>query len=131
MTGQATSSAPSDRAPWWAYLLDLVMVVLFVSIGRRSHAEGLDPVGLLGTFWPFAVGLVVGWLSVRGVRWPVGAVTSGLVVWVSTVVIGMLLRVVSGQGVEISFVIVTVVVLGVFVLGWRAIAALVRRRRHR
>jgi hypothetical protein len=39
----------------------------------------------------------------------------------------VLLRVVAGQGVQLSFVVVTVVVLGVFVLGWRAVVAFVRR----
>jgi hypothetical protein len=111
----------------WPIVVDLVAVTAFVVIGRRSHAEGLDLPGLLGTLWPFVVGAVVGWVSVAGVRWPLSAVRSGAVVWVSTAVIGVLLRVVAGQGVQLSFVVVTVVVLGVFVLGWRAVVAFVRR----
>jgi hypothetical protein len=43
----------------------------------------------------------------------------------------MLLRVASNQGVQLSFVIVASVVLGVFLLGWRAIALLVKRSRSR
>lgn len=113
----------------WPIVVDLVAVLAFVVIGRRSHAEGLDLPGLLGTLWPFVVGAVVGWVSVAGVRWPLSAVRSGAVVWVSTAVIGVLLRVVAGQGVQLSFVVVTTVVLGVFLVGWRAVLALVRRVR--
>ncbi|ROS59522.1 DUF3054 family protein [Frigoribacterium sp. PhB160] len=122
-------TAPTARrAPARAFVIDLALVVAFVLIGRRSHAEGVDPAGLATTLWPFAVGLVVGWLSVLGVRWPLPAIRSGGVVVVSTVVLGMLLRVVSGQGVQPSFVVVTVVVLAVFLVGWRALATLLRRR---
>jgi hypothetical protein len=122
-------TAPTARrAPARAFVVDLALVVAFVLIGRRSHAEGVDLAGLATTLWPFAVGLVVGWLSVLGVRWPLPAIRSGGVVAVSTVVLGMLLRVVSGQGVQPSFVVVTVVVLAVFLVGWRALATLLRRR---
>jgi hypothetical protein len=124
------SAAPARRLPWWALALDALLVVAFVVIGRRSHAEGLDLPGLAVTLWPFAVGLVVGWLSVVGVRWPLPRLASGAVVWVSTVVLGVLLRVASGQGVQLSFVVVTIVVLGVFLLGWRGAAALARRGRR-
>ncbi|WAC52874.1 DUF3054 domain-containing protein [Frigoribacterium sp. SL97] len=132
MTRTSPTSSPTTRRrevgpAWWPIVVDLVAVLAFVVIGRRSHAEGLDLPGLHGTLWPFVVGSVVGWASVTGVRWPLSAVRSGAVVWVSTAVIGVLLRVVSGQGVQVSFVVVTVVVLGVFVVGWRAVAALVRR----
>jgi hypothetical protein len=127
-----TPNRPRDVRPsWWPVLVDLAAVLAFVAIGRRSHSEGLDPAGLLGTLWPFVVGAVVGWASVAGVRWPLSAVRSGAVVWVSTVVVGVLLRVVAGQGVEISFVIVTLVVLGAFLVGWRAVVDVVLRVRGR
>ncbi|WP_371741002.1 DUF3054 domain-containing protein [Frigoribacterium sp. CFBP 13729] len=111
-------------------MADLVLVVAFVLIGRRSHDEGSALAGVLTTLWPFAAGLVVGWalVLVRGRSLP--AVGSGLVVWPATVVVGMVLRVISGQGTAVSFVIVTVVVLGIFLLGWRALVR-VRRRRAR
>lgn len=132
MTRPTTTARRTDRASaLWPLVVDLVAVLAFVVIGRRSHAEGLDLPGLLVTLWPFAVGTVVGWVTVVGVRWPLVALRSGAVVWVSTVVLGVLLRVVSGQGVQVSFVVVTIVVLGVFVVGWRAVVALVRRRSSR
>lgn len=45
-------------------------------------------------------------------------------VWISTVVIGMLLRKASAQGVAVSFVIVASTVTAVFLLGWRGLARL-------
>lgn len=110
--------------------IDLLAVVVFVLIGRASHGEGV--LGLLVTLWPFAVGLLVGHVlalvlgqrETRSVRW------AGVVVWVSTVVVGMMLRAVSGQGVQLSFVIVTVLVLAALLLGWRFVAWLIARRRR-
>ncbi len=43
-------------------VLDVLAVVLFAAVGRRSHAEGLDVVGVLGTALPFLVGTAVGWV---------------------------------------------------------------------
>ncbi|MBF4570613.1 DUF3054 domain-containing protein [Plantibacter sp. VKM Ac-2880] len=110
--------------------IDLLAVIVFVLIGRASHGEGV--LGILVTLWPFAVGLLVGHVlalvlgqrETRAVRW------AGVIVWVSTVIVGMVLRAVSGQGVQLSFVIVTVLVLAVLLLGWRLVAWLIARRRH-
>jgi hypothetical protein len=102
--------------------IDLVLVVAFVLIGRASHGE--DVLGTLNTLWPFVVGLVVGWLGMRARFSPRRVVWTGIGIWIATVLIGMLLRVASGQGIQLSFVIVATIVLAVFLLGWRTIAAL-------
>ena len=107
--------------------VDLVLVLVFVLIGRASHGE--DPVGTLNTLWPFLVGLAVGWVAMRAWRSPQRIVWTGLGVWIATVVVGMLLRIVSDQSVQLSFVIVATIVLAVFLLGWRAIAIGVARVR--
>ncbi|MCU1447713.1 DUF3054 domain-containing protein [Cryobacterium sp.] len=109
--------------------LDAGLLLVFVVIGRASHGEdGLW--GVLATWWPFLVGLVVAWLVLRAWRTPLHLVRTGLGVWVITVAVGLLLRVASGQGVQLSFVVVTFLVIGVFLLGWRAVALLVRRVRR-
>jgi hypothetical protein len=110
-----------------AGVVDLVLVVAFVLIGRASHNEG--PWGTLVTLWPFVTGLAIGWIGARAWRSPLRLRWTGLTVWAATVIIGMLLRAVSGQGVQLGFVIVTTVVLAAFLLGWRGIAQLVLRRR--
>ena len=42
---------------------------------------------------------------------------------------GMILRALSGQGVQVAFVIVAASVLLLLLVGWRLVAALVARRR--
>ncbi|WP_280476953.1 DUF3054 domain-containing protein [Nocardia asiatica] len=116
-------------------LLDALLVVVFCAIGRRSHDEAVLA-GLLRTVWPFATGLALGWLVVVALRrrapagdarfdstalWP-----AGVVIWACTLVGGMLLRVVGGQGTAVSFVLVAGVVLALFLLGWRAVYKAVR-----
>lgn len=108
-----------------AGVLDAVLVLAFAIIGRLSHGESLAGLGV--TYWPFLGGLIIGWLLLRAWRHPRDIVWTGLGIWVATVAGGLLLRLASGQGVQLSFAIVTTIVLGVFLLGWRAIAALARR----
>ena len=119
----------SRRSIVLALLADAVLVLVFVLIGRASHDE--NPVlGALVTYWPFLVGLILGWIASRAWRAPLALVRTGLPVWAITVAGGILLRLASGQGVQLSFIIVTCLVLAFFLLGWRAIAALVVHRRH-
>ena len=110
-------------------MLDVVLVLVFVLTGRRSHDEGFTLAGTATTAWPFLAGLLVGWLVFRVWRSPRRVVWGGVGVWIATVTVGMLLRVISGQGTAPSFVIVATVVLAAFLLGWRGIAVLVVRSR--
>ncbi|WP_319436069.1 DUF3054 domain-containing protein [Mycobacterium sp. RTGN5] len=107
---------------------DIVCVLVFCALGRRSHAEGLTLAGIADTAWPFLSGTVLGWLISRAWRAPSAVVPTGVIVWLSTVVVGMLLRKASSQGVATSFIIVATVVTALLLLGWRAVAALVRKR---
>jgi hypothetical protein len=110
--------------------LDAALLLVFVVIGRANHGgDGLG--GVLITWWPFQAGLLVAWVVLRAWRTPVQIVWTGVGVWLITVSVAMLLRTLSGQGVQVSFVIVTVGVIGGFFLGWRLIALLLRRLRHR
>jgi hypothetical protein len=120
---------PSPAVLSLAAGLDAALLLLFVVIGRASHGAG-GHWGVLGTWWPFLGGLVVAWLVLRAWRTPLSIVWTGLGIWMITVVVGLLLRVASGQGVQPGFVLVTTGVIGGFLLGWRAIALLVRRLRR-
>jgi hypothetical protein len=121
------------RTALLAFAADAALVLVFVLIGRATHENPL--LGALVTYWPFATGLAVGWVVAAAWRRPLRVWPSAVVIWPVTVLLGMLLRVASGQGVQWSFVIVTVVVLGVFLLGWRGLAKATRgiraRRRRR
>ncbi len=111
-----------------AFGIDVVFVLVFAAVGRASHDEGNAVVGVLATAWPFLVGLAVGWALVRTLshRWAVDVGTAISVV-VSTVVVGMFLRAVTGQGTAPSFVLVATLVLAALLLGWRAVAVRVGR----
>lgn len=124
-------SSPFASRVWWAFALDFAFVLVFVLIGRRSHDESDALTGIAVTLWPFFAGTVIGWLGLVGFRWPTVTIPSGVLVWVATVFVGMLLRVQSGQGIATSFVIVASVVLGVFLIGWRALAMRLVARRTR
>jgi peptidoglycan/LPS O-acetylase OafA/YrhL len=114
--------------PAVAVLADVVCVIVFCTIGRRSHAEGITVAGVVETAWPFLAGTTVGWLAVRGWRRPTTLAPTGLVIWLCTVVIGMLLRKATSQGTALSFVVVASLVTAILLLGWRAaVSALARR----
>lgn len=102
-----------------AAVVDVVLVAAFVAIGRASHRE--DQSAFLVTAWPFLAGLAVGWLAARAWRAPFAVVRAGVPAWLATVAVGMVLRAVAGQGVQPSFVVVATIVLGAFLLGWRAL----------
>ncbi len=112
-----------------ALATDLVLVVVFCTVGRRSHAEGLNLAGIAETAWPFLSGAAVGWLVSRGWRQPVALVPTGVVVWVCPIVVGMLLRKLTSAGVAPSFIVVASISTAVLLLGWRvAVAVMVSRR---
>ncbi|MDZ4232348.1 MAG: DUF3054 domain-containing protein [Dietzia sp.] len=117
-----TDDRPATRAVLTALAVDVVCVVVFCTIGRRSHAEGLTVAGIAETAWPFLAGTGVGWLLARGWQRPTSLAPTGIVVWVCTVVIGMLLRKATSQGTAVSFIVVASLTTAVLLLGWRALA---------
>jgi hypothetical protein len=118
---------PPRPSVWIAQTLDVILILAFVIIGRVSHRESLSIVGILITLWPFLVGLAAGWLVTRSWRTPFRIFWNGVTIWLVTVLVAMLLRVASNQGVEIGFVLVAAAFLALGMLGWRAIALLIRR----
>ncbi|MBU8867506.1 MULTISPECIES: DUF3054 domain-containing protein [Paenarthrobacter] len=119
---------PSSLRSWIpAAAADLVLILLFAAIGRDAHARGDIITGAFVTAWPFLAGACVAWLAARVWRAPYAVWPSGISVWIGAVVIGMLLRAVTGQTVVLPFVIVALISLGVFLLGFRVILALILR----
>ncbi|WP_246104511.1 DUF3054 domain-containing protein [Rudaeicoccus suwonensis] len=113
-----------------AAVLDVVMILVFAAIGRASHHEASPVLDACGTAWPFLAGAAAGWVLVLAVRRePPIALVASWPVWLLTVGVGMAVRHVTGRGVAVSFVIVATLFLGLFMMGWRAIALLLARRR--
>jgi hypothetical protein len=111
--------------------VDFLFVLLFVTIGRTAHHHSFSLAGLASTLWPFAAGLGCGW-SLVTLRGHAGlALDDGSLIVVVTVAVGMVLRVVAGQGTAFAFVIVALAFLGLFLVGWRVLFRFARRRRHR
>ncbi len=117
------------RAAALAVLADVAMVLAFVVIGRASHHAGETLAGVASTAWPFLAGLAAGELAARSWRRPAAVVPTGLIVWLATVGLGQVLRIVSGQGTELAFIAVSAAFLGLFLLGWRAVVAGLRSAR--
>ena len=111
-----------------ALLADVVCVLVFCTIGRRSHAEGVTLTGVLATAWPFLTGTAIAWLSPTTWRRPTALVPTGVLVWACTVAVGMLMRRLNGQGTALSFVVVASLTTAILLLGWRAGAAIRTRR---
>ena len=107
-----------------AVVLDCCCVLVFVIIGRASHTKGESVAGIASTAWPFLAGLGIGWLAARAWRQPAGLFPAGVGAWLGAVALGMVFRVVSGQGTAFAFVLVALAFLGLFLLGWRLVARL-------
>jgi Protein of unknown function (DUF3054) len=100
-------------------LADVFFVLAFVVIGRANHHAGESLAGVTSTAWPFLAGLAIGELATRAWRRPTALVPTGVGVWLATVAGGQLLRVISGQGTEFDFILVSAAFLGLFLMGWR------------
>jgi peptidoglycan/LPS O-acetylase OafA/YrhL len=107
------------RAAAAALLADAACVLVFCAIGRRSHAEGVTVAGIAETAWPFLTGTATGWLASRAWQRPTSLAPTGLVIWLCTVIVGMLLRKATSAGTAVSFVVVASLSTAILLLGWR------------
>lgn len=110
---------------------DLLVVLLFVTIGFLQHGTPLTSQNLILVGWPFALGVLLGHLAIRAWRHPFRLWPHGVFVWAITLVAAMAVRTLLSFGTEVSFVIVTGIVLAVGMLGWRAVASFLTRGERR
>ncbi len=128
----AVRSPRRARLAGVAAALDVASVLLFVAIGRRSHDEGGSVlVGVAKVAAPFLIALAVSWIASRAWRAPTARRTA-IAVWLVTVALGMLLRhTLFDRGTATSFIVVTAIVTGVLLFGWRGVASALRQRSAR
>lgn len=112
-----------------AAVFDACCVVVFVAIGRHTHHDGDTVAGIWHTAWPFLTGLAVGLVAVRYWRRPVAVVPAGIGALVGAAGVGMLIRVLAGQGTEAAFIVVAAAFLALFLIGWRALVKVARHFR--
>lgn len=106
-----------------AFVSDVALVVVFTYALRLSHDQPVDPAAIADNTWPYLIGLAGGWLITRSWRRTL-TLGSSLGVWFCTVLGGLGIRYALNPHVRLSSVIVTVFVLGFFLIGWRLIAFL-------
>ncbi len=112
-----------------AVAADVVAVLLFAALGRRSHDTDSGVLAVVSTAAPFLVALAAGWVVVLVRRLPPMPVVTGVVLWAITDVGGLLLRrTVWDRGTAASFVIVASLSLGLLLVGWRGALSFTRGR---
>ena len=117
-----------SRIVLWSAVVDVLCIVIFVAIGRKNHDEGEAAAGIFRVAAPFLIAAVAGWLATQAWKRPL-ELRTGAIVWVTTIVLGMILRrFVFDDGTATAFIIVATVFLCAFLNGWRAIA---RKRLNR
>jgi cytochrome bd-type quinol oxidase subunit 1 len=129
-TAPSRSSAVAERRVTVAAVLDVVAITVFVAAGRRTHDQDPGLMGVFTTAAPFLIALALGWVAARAWRRPF-AVTTGLIVWVATISIGMPLRnLVFDRGTAMSFVLVATGFTLATLVGWRLLALALDRSRR-
>lgn len=109
-----------------AIALDLVAIAAFALFARMAHQSDDMPFNFAGwasTVWPFALGVVLGWVVVLVGSHKDG--DRGVLVWLVTVVTGLVIWGIRNQALpHWSFVIVASVMSALLMLGWRGLAKL-------
>jgi hypothetical protein len=107
--------------------LDLLAILIFVAIGRSVHQHGESISGLASTTWPFGVGLAMAWVTALAVHRTPSRPRVGVGITGVTVTVGMVLRVLAGQGTAFAFVVVALVFLGAEMALWRVAGTVINR----
>jgi len=109
---------------------DLVCVLVFALGGKTSHEASASDWVVAAIVWPYALAVVLAHagLLLRG-RQPRRIWPEGVVVLAVTYVLGMVLRVLSGRGIAVGFLVVAVLFLALTMVGWRCVVQLLLRGR--
>ena len=113
---------------------DVIAVAVFALFARIAHQTGdmpLNFVGWLSTLWPFLLGVALAWGIIVLAGWDGARVApAGVVAWPVTAVVGLgIWGVRNGELPHWSFILVATAVSGLLLIGWRAVATAIARRR--
>jgi uncharacterized membrane protein YbjE (DUF340 family) len=108
---------------------DVASILLFVLLGRRNH-ESTSSIGdVMEVAAPFLIALALGWFVQRLWTRPL-RVEQGIILWLITVVFGLILRrSMFDRSTAVSFMVVTTLFLGLLLVGWRLLANRIIERR--
>ncbi|MCT1690415.1 DUF3054 domain-containing protein [Brevibacterium sp. p3-SID960] len=114
-----------------AIVVDACLVALFTIVGHYTHHQSLVPEQILSTAWPFLAGLVIAWLLNAVWAAPLAPLRTGTGLWATTVLLGLVIRALTGEGTEGPFIVVAASLNLVTLVGWRVIATAVAGRSAR
>lgn len=98
-------------------------MLLFVTFGRFFHDEPIFAADALETGWPFAVGLLSGYVAVVFSRWPAVTLGAGLLISVKLTVLAVLLRSgIADDPIPLPFVLTSAFSMVGGACAWRAVA---------
>lgn len=102
-------------------IIDVALVIAFAAWGRASHNEALDLDGITRTAAPFVGAALLYWIFSILTNRQMTKLREGVTVWATTLALGMVFRLMVGDGVQIAFVLVAAATLALFLIGWRLI----------
>jgi FtsH-binding integral membrane protein len=118
----AIQTEDTSTTPVRHFVYDALCVLALVIIGTRNHDTDTGVGGVLYVAAPFWIALVMGWLVTRAHR-SSNATATGVLVWIITVALGMVLRnLVFDRGTAAAFIVVASVFLAITMNGWRIIS---------
>ena len=94
------------------------------------HGHRGSLVGFLDTAGPFFVGLLVSWAVARAWKSPMLIWPFGVIICLSTAIVGQIVRLIVGQGSAVPFVLVSVGYFVLTMIGWRLVVCIVNRIPH-
>lgn len=122
--------AATPSTVFFMLLIDAILIVIFAIIGLTSHSGDVGPVTIARVAFPFLLPYLVLAAAIKPTRLIHNIFPAGLALWALTLVFGPILRIVLFHDTSApTFILVTAVVLGVFLLGRRSISSLVSRKR--
>ena len=111
-----------------ALVADIILVITFAAVGFYTHAQVLTVDGVVQTSWPFLVGLGCAWILSAAWTAPLAPMRTGVAIWSTTILLGMIIRFAVGAGIAGPFIIVASALNFLTLVGWRVIARAVGGR---
>ncbi|HJH13604.1 MAG TPA: DUF3054 domain-containing protein [Brevibacterium ravenspurgense] len=111
-----------------ALVADIILVIAFAAVGFYTHAQVLTVDGVVQTSWPFLVGLGCAWILSAAWSAPLAPMRTGVAIWSTTILLGMIIRFAVGAGIAGPFIIVASALNFLTLVGWRVIARAVGGR---
>src|SRR5699024_2000330 len=120
----------TPSAVFFMLAIDAILIVIFAIIGISSHEGDLGPANIARVAVPFLLPYLVLAATIKPTRLIHNIFPAGVALWVLTLILGPILRIVLFQDTSApAFILVTAAVLGIFLLGRRSISTLVTRAR--